>query len=250
MTLGVILLFATMALVFFGLTHRVLDRMQLTDKQALLVLALLIVGSFINVPLYRDAIDIRLNLGGALVPLALAIYVLKRANSGKETVRALVAALATTIVLYGVVKLMGNVGHTRGFLDPLYVYGLVGGLTAYIAGRSRRSAFISATLGVLLLDVVHMIELIVRDQPGQVFFGGAGVFDTVVVAGIVATLLAEFIGESRESLQGGPSTEDRPVGLSTAGMDGSIDGEKKGLADIGSDDDGTKNGEGGDGNEK
>jgi hypothetical protein len=43
--------------------------------------------------------------------------------------------------------------------------------------------------------------------------GGAGAFDAIVLAGIVAILLAELIGESLERLTGGPKTEGRPPEL-------------------------------------
>ena len=34
--------------------------------------------------------------------------------------------------------------------------------------------------------------------------GGAGVFDAMIVAGIIAVALAEIVGETRERLSGGP----------------------------------------------
>ena len=39
--------------------------------------------------------------------------------------------------------------------------------------------------------------------------GGAGIFDSIVLAGLVAVLLAEILGETRERLQGGPATRGR-----------------------------------------
>ncbi len=43
--------------------------------------------------------------------------------------------------------------------------------------------------------------------------GGGGAFDSVVVAGILAVLLAETIGEVLERISGGPQTEGRPEEL-------------------------------------
>ena len=45
---------------------------------------------------------------------------------------------------------------------------------------------------------------------GTVHIGGAGAFDSLILAGILAVLLAELIGESLERIQGGPQTEGRP----------------------------------------
>ena len=51
-----------------------------------------------------------------------------------------------------------------------------------------------------------MAGSLVMDIPTTVALGGAGIFDTVVIAGIVAVLLAELFGEIRERLHGGPKS--------------------------------------------
>jgi hypothetical protein len=101
----------------------------------------------------------------------------------------------------------------RTVIDPLYVYPLVGGTIAYLVGRSRRAAFVAATMGVLSLDLIHWFWLISTRTPGTVNIGGAGAFDSIVIAGLVAILLAEVIGETRERLQGGPESEGRDPAL-------------------------------------
>lgn len=204
MTLGIILLAAVVLLTFLGLTQRVFDRLHLTDSTALLFVGLVIAGSFVNIQLLRTPVNVSLNLGG-LVPIGLAGYVLVRAGSRREWVRAILATLATTAALYGTVKLFAGYGHGRGdVLDPLYLYGIVGGVVAYIvAARSRRASFAAATIGTLLLQVVHWIELSVTNTPGSVNIGGAGAFDAIVISGVLAVLLAELVGETRERLGGG-----------------------------------------------
>lgn len=205
--LGTIVLVAASILVYFGLGQRLLDRMRLTDKSALAVMAVLIVGSFIDIPLMRGKTEISINVGGGVVPLVLSAYLLRKAGTTKEVVRSLLAALVTTATIYllGSVLMKGDPGET--IIDPLYIYPVVGGTVAYILGRSRRAAFIGATIGVLLLDVVHMVWLFTTGIPGTVNIGGAGAFDSIVVSGLVAVLLAEVIGETRERLQGGPEAE-------------------------------------------
>lgn len=205
--LGTIVLVAASILVYFGLAQRLLDRMRLTDKSALAIMAVLIVGSFIDIPLMRGNTEISVNVGGALVPIGLAIYLLSKAGTTKELVRSLIAAAATTAAIYflGSVVMKGDPGE--GIIDPLYIYPLVGGTVAYILGRSRRAAFIAATMGVLFLDIIHMVWLFTTGIPGTVNIGGGGAFDSIVVAGLVAVLLAEVIGETRERLQGGPEAE-------------------------------------------
>lgn len=63
------------------------------------------------------------------------------------------------------------------------------------------------------MDVGHWIWLASRGVSGTVNFGGGGIFDTVIVSGLIAVFLAEIIGETRERLQGGPETEGRPKKL-------------------------------------
>ncbi|MGI6226058.1 MAG: DUF1614 domain-containing protein [Peptococcales bacterium] len=209
--LGVIILLAISILIYFGLAQRVLDRMRLSDKSAFLVIAALIVGSFIDIPLYRGNINISINVGGGIVPLALSGYLLSKAGTSKEKIRALVGALITGIIIYliGSVLMRGGHNEFNTILDPIYIYPLVAGLTAYIIGRSRRAAFIAATIGVLLLDIFHTFYLLSKGIPGTVHVGGAGAFDSIVLAGIIAVLLAELIGEGRERLQGGPDSRGR-----------------------------------------
>jgi uncharacterized membrane protein len=215
MSLGLLLLVAVVVLTVAGLAHRVFDRLYLTDGQALIFLLLLIAGSFITIPLYRGNFTVALNVGGGLLPLALAVYVLSRAGTGTEWGRALLSAVVTGAVLYGAAKAMSSFGHGYDLIDPMWVFGLAAGVVGYVAGgRSRRSSFVGATLGVLLLDLANLVELTVTRAPGRVVVGGAGAFDTVVVAGVVAVLLAEVVGETRERLGGGPVTsEERPAGL-------------------------------------
>jgi uncharacterized membrane protein len=227
--IGIIVLIAVSILIYFGLAQRVLDRMRLSDRAALGIIALLAVGSFIDIPLSTGRYDVSVNLGGALVPLGVAIYLLTRAGSGREWGRALLAAVITGAVIFGVGNLMGRAeiepgGRFFGYLDALWVYPIIGGLVAYIAGRSRRSAFIAATLGLMLVDIAYLIWLVYTGAPaGRVAIGGAGAFDGIVLAGIVAVLLAEIIGETRERLQGGPASEGRPQelieGLRKPGLD-------------------------------
>jgi len=75
-TLGVFLVVAVFLLIYFGLAHRVLDRLYLSDKAALLLLGAMILGSFINIPLSSGRVVSSLNVGGALLPLGLAVYIL------------------------------------------------------------------------------------------------------------------------------------------------------------------------------
>jgi len=213
--IGMIALLVVSILIYFGLAHRVLDRMRLTDKAALAVIAAMIIGSFIDIPLTTGTVDTSINVGGGVIPVLLALYVLFRAGTAKEWIRTLGATAAAAVAIWfiGSRVMSGDPGARFDVLDPLWVYPIVGGGVAYLLGRSRRASFIAATLGVLSLDVINYFYLATRGIGGTVAIGGAGAFDAIVLAGLVAVLLAEIVGESRERLQGGPATEGRPEEL-------------------------------------
>lgn len=202
---AVILLLLLLALVFLGLLHRVLDRMRLTKGQALAILGLMLVGGFLpDVALGRG---FAFNIGGALIPLGVSLYLLATADTGLEKARGLLAAVATALVVWGLETVLpAQPGAGRLDIDPLYLPPLVAGLTAYLLGRSRRAAFIGGVLGIVLLDAAFWARSALLGVPtGPVVLGGGGVFGATVVAGVFAVLLAELIGEVRERLAGGPA---------------------------------------------
>ena len=207
-TVGRLILISLALLIFFGVAERVLDRMHLTDKQAFLILGAIILGSFINLTLYHsDILTVRMNLGGALVPLAVALYVWLRAGTVKEKTRSITGAVLTAAIIWLIGMLVNNEYALP--IDIIYLYPLITGAAGYLAGRSRKAAFIAAVLGVLLFDLSHGLYLIYNRIPGLVHFGGGGMYDTVILSGVLAVCLAEFIGEGRERMQGGPESRGR-----------------------------------------
>jgi len=213
MPIGMMMLLVVGVLVYFGIAHRILDRMRLTDKQALLFIAAIIVGSFIDIPIMSVPVELSINVGGALLPALLAVWLIFKADETAEKVRAIFA----TILVAAAVSLGSRYlpyEPENMFLDPKLIYGVTAGMIAYLAGRSRRSAFIGGVLGIVLSDIIHMVTIIRLGIPGTTDIGGAGAFDVVIIAGIVAVMIAELVGETREKLQGGPILgAHRPEGL-------------------------------------
>ncbi len=209
MPIGPITLTIVAVLIFFGLAQRVLDRMRLTDKAAFLFIGAMFFGAFLpDIPLGGN---LAINIGGGLVPLILVGYLFIKAGTAKEKIRAVIASLVAGAAVYGVERFMPE-EPGQMFIDPLYMYAIVAGVVGYLAGRSRRSAFIAGIMGVILTDVFYAISLAIGGGIGGTTIGGAGVFDAVVIAGILAVALAELVGETRERIQGGPS-DDRPEDL-------------------------------------
>lgn len=202
MPVGVVILLVVAVLVYFGLLHRVLDRMRLDDRTALFVVFLMILGSFFNLTILRRP-QLVINVGGALVPLGIAVYLVSTADTTREKVRGTAAAFISGAAVYLAMKLLNPEEQTM-VIDPSYFFALIGGVVGYLSGRSRRSSFIAGTMGVVLADVAHYVEISVRRIPGRTWIGGAGAFDAVVIAGILAVGLAEVVGETREYVARGP----------------------------------------------
>ncbi|NLJ73948.1 MAG: DUF1614 domain-containing protein [Firmicutes bacterium] len=206
MSAGMSILLITAALVYFGVAQRLLDRMKLTDSQALIFIGLMIAGSFVTIPIVTGQTTVGVNLGGAVVPLVIVVYLLATADTGYEKVRSVVASLVTAGIVYGISQYTDfDPPSGRDILDPLWLFSIVAGIVGYLAGRSRRASFIAGVLGILLADLIHLVRAFVTELPTRVILGGAGIFDTMVLAGLIAVGLAEVIGETRERVQGGPS---------------------------------------------
>jgi uncharacterized membrane protein len=205
MPIGSILLLITGVLIYFGLLQRVLDRMKLNDKTAILFIGAMIVGSYLpSIPLWRG---FSLNIGGGLIPVVFAIYLIVTADDAVEKTRSIISSLVTGAIIYGAARVIPAEPHAM-LVDPIYVFGIIAGIVAYIAGRSRRAAFIAGVLGIVISDIIYLLERTILNLPGSTVIGGAGVFDTSVVAAVIAVGLAEIIGEAREKIQGGTSKAD------------------------------------------
>jgi uncharacterized membrane protein len=214
MPVGPILLSILVVLIAFGFLERVLDRMRLTDRQALLLAVAMLLGSLVD---FDVAPGLRINLGGGILPLGLVAWLLITADEWFEPVRAVAAAVVTAGAVYLIGQWFPPGEPTElnfFFLDAQYLYGLVAGATGYLAGRSRRAAFCAGVLGVTLADLAHYVTSRLGGMQQEVItqIGGGGFWDTTVVAGVLAVLLAEFIGETHEALEGGAVADGLPGG--------------------------------------
>lgn len=194
---GSILLLIVAALIYFGVGHRVLDRMRLNDRAALGILLLMALGSLVNFRLVPPPRELMVNLGGGLVPLGVSIFLLATADTSREKWR----GLAATVLAGGAVWALGRVlppEEQTMWLDPSYLFGPVAGVVAYLIGKSRRAAFAAGASGTILADLIHWGEGFTRPYATRTWLGGAGAFDAVVIAAFLAVGLAELAGEVSE----------------------------------------------------
>lgn len=194
MTLGSFLLSALAVLVLLGVGQRVLDRMHLRDRTALILIAAMFVGGLLP---DIDLGMVRVNIGGALIPLGVCVYLLVTADEAAERVRGVAGAVITSLAVY----LLGRVLPAEPEklpIDPILVCGIAGGVVGWLLGRSRRGAFICGTLGVLLADTISAFTVWAGGIEQKLVLGGAGLFDAAVISGFLAVLLCELAGETME----------------------------------------------------
>lgn len=196
MAAGTMILTIAAVLVYCGVLERVLDRMYLTDRAALCVIAAMFVGTLLpNVTLGRVSVSI----GGAVVPLLVCIWVFFRADTAMERARTLLGCVLTGAAVYGLSLLLPSEPESLP-VEPTLLYGVSGGLIAWALGRSRRGAFICGVVGVLLADVTTGLVNWAQGINQTLVLGGAGLADSVVISGVLAVALAELVGECAERL--------------------------------------------------
>ncbi len=194
MSLGTLILTVVAILVFFGVLERVLDRMRLSDRAALLLIAAMFIGTLLpNISLGL----VSFSIGGALIPLGVCVYLLINADEPIEVWRSLLGAVLTGAAIYGLSMLLPDEPEAMA-IEPNLLYGLSGGVIACVLGRSRRGAFVCGVIGVILADVVTALVNWQRGVAQQLVLGGAGIVDTVVISGMLAVLLTELVGETME----------------------------------------------------
>ncbi len=136
---------------------------------------------------------VAVNLGGAVIPVLLSLYLIVRFGLGP---RMLVTIVLVTWVAHQVARPVRGVGIAM----PPLVPAVTAALAALLLDRARapRTAFVAGTLGTLIgADLLNLGRLNLMNAP-VVSIGGAGTFDGVFVSGIAAVLLAGFgSGSSR-----------------------------------------------------
>lgn len=196
MSFGSLLLMIAAILVFCGLLQRVLDRMYLTDRQALFLIGLMLIGTFL--PGVRLG-NVVVNIGGALIPLGVCAYLLMRTDTTAERCRAVVGSFITAALIYLLTKLLPSEAEQM-WMEPLWLYGLCGGIVAWLIGRSRRASFICGVAGTLLADTASFCIATLQGYSAQLQLGGGGIADASIISGVIAVLLCETVGELLERL--------------------------------------------------
>lgn len=188
------------------------ESMQISEVSLLVILALSLVGSYFNIivarlPAHRiiSADEIRffgvtyvipvvrqtrgtsiaVNVGGAVIPVLLSLYLLVKHRLY------LLAAIATTCVAV-VCHFLARPVAGFGIALPIFVPASVTAIIALALSRRRAAplAYISGSCGVLIGADLLNLPLVPALGAPVASIGGAGTFDGIYLTGLLALLYA------------------------------------------------------------
>ena len=183
-----------------GAGQRVLDKMRMSDKWALVILVGIAVG--IVLPPISIGKYFTFSIGGFLIPLAVCIYLLIRTGLSMDLLRAFFGSLVTAGLILLIQYLMPSKTPEDIVIDNTWLYGLVAGVVAYVLGRSRRNAFICSVMGIFLASLIQFLINAGLGVMTPLRLGLAGAFDTVILSTLIAVGLSEAMGETIEAVVG------------------------------------------------
>jgi uncharacterized membrane protein len=161
--------------------YRVETPVQLTDEFAALWLR-----EFWGIPLHRveSSTVVAVNVGGGLIPVALALYQFSQANA----LAILLVSAIVTLVSYYAARVVPGIGIQ---MNPLLAP-LTAALSAMLiaAPSAAPVAFAGGVLGTVIgADLLHLKD-IQGMSAGVLSIGGAGVFDGIALCGLFSLLLS------------------------------------------------------------
>lgn len=145
----------------------------------------LFMGRFfgIRMPVLREKV-IAINLGGAILPTALSLYLLARVPAAPVVM----ATIVTTTAAYALSKPVQGVGVVM----PAFVPPIIAAVAAFVLSREHapQVAYVSGVMGTLLGADLLRLPQIRRIGGAFLSIGGAGVFDGIYLVGLISVLLA------------------------------------------------------------
>jgi len=147
-----------------------------------------LLGSQVNIPLYsidRGATVVALNVGGALIPILVSLYLLVHTGMYR---RMLIGVSVVVAVVHNLAQIVPGVGIAVPMIVPPLVAAGVALPLAF--RRAPPLAYVSGSMGTLIGADLLNLRKIARLGAPVVSIGGAGTFDGVFLTGILAGLLA------------------------------------------------------------
>lgn len=202
--LGLFLLFfpVILILLFLNVVTFSFSRLGMSPELAVIMLLLMLVGSVVNIPLTRRAVEysreaqfgwfripvrresgLAINLGGAIIPAALSLYLLFKVP--------LLPVLVSTLLMVIICKFLTRPVPGRGLAIPMFIPPVMATLFAVllVGEAAAPVAYISSVLGTLIGGDLLNLHKARRLGSGIVSIGGAGVFDGIFLVGVFSVVL-------------------------------------------------------------
>lgn len=203
MMIGIVLLGAVAALLFFGVAERVFKSFGVAYWQALVILGAMLGSAFI--PTFTVGAVV-FNIAGFFAPLVFAAGFFALAKRASEIRRALVAASVVTAMSVAVWLLVLPSGNT---VVAVISVGLLCGAVGYIVGKSKIAALCAILLGMPIGEVVaSAVGMYTFGAP--LAFGTPSAFDATVLASVFSVALFESISAIKKALNG--KAKAKPLG--------------------------------------
>jgi uncharacterized membrane protein len=214
-----VLLVVLIVLLEVGLLRYAYERIGLGRRHMFALLALSFFGSYVNIPLYqlppRHVVSgteiaiggmsyviphltgwtgtvIAVNLGGAIIPVCLSVYlVFRNGLFGKGLIGVAILTLCVHLMAYPV--------RGVGIAVPMLVPPVVAAIVGLLLSRTYAAplAYVSGSLGTLLgADILNLGRIGDLGAP-IASIGGAGTFDGVFLTGIISVLLISLVVKRR-----------------------------------------------------
>jgi len=163
------------------LVGHALVKIGISPAVATLIFFLSIIGSLINIPLLSGNQNIAINVGGAIIPLLLCIYLFPKV----PILKTIIAVVISALIMNKMAQPIPMVGVTI----PMFIPPLVAVLLGFIFSPRNPTpvAYIAGVLGVLIgADLMNLSQV---TGAGMMSIGGAGVYDGIFLVGIISALI-------------------------------------------------------------
>jgi len=140
---------------------------------------------FGQIPIPARKKVLAINLGGAIIPALLAVYLL-------FCKAPLLPTVIATIIMIVITKFLARPVPNVGVAIPAFIPPICAVLLAWLLSHQNPAptAFVSGVLGTLIgADLLNLGKLR-KMSCGVMSIGGAGVFDGIYLVGIISVLLA------------------------------------------------------------
>lgn len=131
---------------------------------------------------------IAVNVGGAVIPALLSLYLLFKYSLW---IRGAIATACVAVIAH----VLATPVHGVGIAEPIFVPPIATAIVSVVISRAYAAplAYISGSMGVLIgADLLNLDKVQGLGAP-VASIGGAGTFDGIFLTGVIAVLLASFV---------------------------------------------------------